>query len=184
MDSVTLLPGAHISQTEDRAGMCASPQWSGLPAGTHCHAPLQPCWSPPSELRRAGGPPSHCSWFWLFHQEEGDTERGAQGRQSVPILVCVVSVSSELPQRSQNCACGEIENSLLAPLVPSYLSCCPLGVGGHHQVLHLDLGVRRDLVLASPLTSPQSLSHAFAFTALVAVRHFKTYLLSVFPTWL
>lgn len=114
MDSVTcLLPGAHISQTEDGAGMRASPQWSGLPAGTHCHAPpsalLEPTvraeegWRAPFPLLLVPGllPGGRA-------QREGPREGGV-----APSWCCVVSVYCGLLQRSQNCARGEIRAASL-----------------------------------------------------------------------
>lgn len=138
MDSVSwLLPGAHISQMEDGAGPLVSPQWSGLPAGAHCHAPLQPRWSPPSGLRRAGGPlptalgfgsstRSACGAGGRGHRDRGpgEAQRPHPGVALFPLL--------RTARRSQSCACAEVERSLLAPLGPS------------------DLGVRWDRALAGP----------------------------------
>lgn len=108
MDSVSwLLPGAHISQTEDGAGPLVSPQWSGLPAGTHCQCPSAAPLEPTVGAEKGWGPPSHGSWFRAFHQEclrsgrEGTQREGPRGgageAQRPPPGVAFSPFTADLP---------------------------------------------------------------------------------------
>lgn len=105
MDSVSwLLPGAHISQTEDGAGPLVSPQWSRLPAGTHCQCPSAAPLEPTVGAEKGWGPPSHGSWFRAFHQEclrsgrEGTQREGPRGGSAPPSWCGLVSFTADRPE--------------------------------------------------------------------------------------
>lgn len=154
MDSVSwLLPGAHISQTEDGAGPLVSPQWSGLPAGTHCQCPSAAPLEPTVGAEKGWGPPSHGSWFRAFHQEclrsgrEGTQREGPRGGAAPPSWCGLVSFTADRPEVPDLRGGGAQPPRSIGPLGPR----CEMGPSP-----------------GGPLASPPSPSHRSAFTALVA----------------
>lgn len=166
-----LSPGAHISQTGDRPGMCPSPQWRLLPLGNHYHAPVQPCWRHWQYRGELEALPLPCTLVSGLHQE--CFTAGGKRSVSIPVLCCLwlLQTTPEVPGLGTVPAGSLKVTSLLhsthctCPVV----HCVPATTTTKPCVW--TWAEERDLVLVSPL----GLCHApfIAFIALVTLCHFK-----------
>ena len=152
-----LLPGAHISPTEDGARMCSLPRGDScsfrtpvvLRSNMHRVSTEKSWRKPPSQCILVSGLPQECLQGY---------RRAWQGGVS-PSWCCVVSVTVDVSRGAGvgTSACRECAGPR-GSFQLTGLALLPTGYSHHGQVLHLDLGGRMGPGLVSPPPSLLSLS--------------------------